>query len=84
MDAEDVDVEELGELILQYTEEVNALFSLLSSIHVESSVGHSPSSSFSMIFMIFMIFLLIDRIVMMTMTARKRRSSLLIFLVHSL
>lgn len=83
MDAEDVDVEELGELILQYTEEVNALFSLLSSIHVESSVGHSPSS-FSMIFMIFMIFLLIDRIVMMTMTARKRRSSLLIFLVHSL
>ena len=38
---EDIDVEELGELILQYTEEVNALFSLLSSIDVESSVRKS-------------------------------------------
>lgn len=36
---EDIDVEELGELVLQYTEEVNALFSLLSSIDVESSVS---------------------------------------------
>ena len=36
---EDIDVEELGELILQYTEEVNGLFSLLSSIDVESSVS---------------------------------------------
>ena len=66
---EDIDVEELGELILQYTEEVNALFSLLSSIDVESSV--SKSNTTKVYFQT-----LIYRIAMMMARRRKSMSAI--------